>query len=60
MTVDELIIKLENLSVTVGGDAKVIVTNEDGDFSRELDRDDVSIDSITYDDSRERFLKIVI
>lgn len=60
MTVDELIIKLENLSVTVGGDAKVIVTNEDGDFSRELDKEDVSIDSITYDDSRERFLKIVI
>ncbi|AEK82008.1 hypothetical protein NDAWWUGD_CDS0103 [Salmonella phage SeKF_80] len=60
MTVDELIIKLENLSVTVGGDATVIVTNEDGDFSRELDRDDVSIDSITYDDSRERFIKIVI
>ena len=60
MTVDELIIKLENLSVIVGGDATVIVTNEDGDFSRELDRDDVSIDSITYDDSRERFLKIVI
>ena len=60
MTVDELIIKLENLSVIVGGDATVIVTNEDGDFSRELDRDDVSIDSITYDDSRERFIKIVI
>lgn len=60
MTVDDLIKLLENLSVTTGGDAVVVLTNEDGDFSSELDEDQVSVDSITYDDSRQRFVKIVI